>query len=148
VQVNHIRESISALTQDSVAYGLPQPHIERTRLCELPDSELNPAYIANREALRQHLHASARPKTLRGTALTGKGLAELVVALVDALNAREMPTSGSMLEAFNQQLLLNVIEAHAARLESMHLPVAEVCPSRHLFWCLAHGLVPGIVCRR
>jgi hypothetical protein len=125
--VNHIRESITVLARDSVAMGLPQPHLNRTHLCHLSDSELNAAYVESRERLREHLSASARPKTLRGVPLTGSGAADLVLAVVDALNSREMPTSGSMLEAFNQQLLYELVEEHAAKMEALHLPVAEVC---------------------
>ena len=129
LQVNRIRNSISALSQDSVAFGLPQPHLDRTRLCEIPDSELNPDYILHREDLRRHLHSTARAKSLRGASLSGPGLADLVVALVDALNARELPTSGSMLEAFNLQLLSEAAEEHAEALSALHLPADEVCVS-------------------
>jgi hypothetical protein len=127
--VNRIRNSITALSRDSVAYGLPQPHLDRTRLCDLPDSALSPAYLSHREVLRAHLHAAARAKTLRGAELTGAGLADLVVALVDALNARELPTSGSMLEAFNQQLLTALLDEHAVALQALHLPMSHVRPA-------------------
>lgn len=127
--MNRIRASVSALASDSVAFGLPQPHLERTKLCELPDSELSPAYLESRERLRRHLHDTARVKTLRGRPLDGPGAADLVVALVDALNTREMPTSGSMLEAFNQQLLHEVLDQHLKEMEAVELPAAEV---RHL----------------
>jgi hypothetical protein len=127
LQVNHIRESITILARDSVAMGLPQPHLNRTNLCNLPDSQLNAPYIESRELLREHLRASARPKALRGVPLTGSGAADLVVAVVDALNSRNMPTSGSMLEAFNQQLLYELVEQHAHAMEGLHLPVAVVC---------------------
>ena len=132
--MNRIRHSITALSRDSVAYGLPQPHLDRTRLCELPDSDLSTAYITHREALRAHLHTTARAKTLRGAALTGAGLADLVVALVAALNARELPTSGSMLEAFNTQLLAAVLEEHGAALDALHLPIPHVCFIPMLKW--------------
>lgn len=125
-QVNNIRTSIKALANNSVAFGLPQPHLDRTRLCELPDSELNPAYLSHREALRDHLHSTARAKTVRGAQLTGAGLANLIVALVDALNARELPTSGSMLETFNEQLLRSCAEAHATALRALSLPLRMV----------------------
>ena len=143
VQVNRIRASVSALASDSVAFGLPQPHLDRTKLCELPDLELSTAYLDSRERLRQHLHDTARAKTLRGRPLDGPGATDLVVALVDALNTREMPTSGSMLEAFNQQLLHEVLEDHAKELEALELPVAEV---RRLRECVQFSI--SVLCRR
>jgi hypothetical protein len=84
LQVNAIRRSLALLARDSTAVGLPQPHLNRTGLCELPDFALEPAYVAARENLREHLHASARPKRLgaREPPLSGAGLADLVQALV------------------------------------------------------------------
>lgn len=45
---------------------------------------------------------------------------------MQALNDREMPTAGSMLEAFNQQLVVRCGEDHAAALASLHLPTDAV----------------------
>jgi hypothetical protein len=33
-------------------YSLAQPHLERTRLCELADSELDPKYVRQRDGLK------------------------------------------------------------------------------------------------
>jgi hypothetical protein len=124
------------VVNDSVAFGLPQPHLDRTRLCELPDAELASSYRAARDALRVHLVDSARPKALRGKVLSGAGLADLVEALVFALNEREMPTAGSMLASFNQKLLLECAEDHAAALAALRLPVTEVCGCLLLLLCM------------
>lgn len=128
VQVNTIRSSLAALSSGASAVGLPQPHLNRTALCDLPDSALEPVYLARRDDLRAHLHATARPKALRGAPLDGAGLADLVEALVAALNDQEFPTAGSMLEAFNQRLVMEVADAHAEALRRLPLPVAEVRP--------------------
>lgn len=126
VQVNTIRSSLSVLARDSSAIGLPQPHLNRTALCELPESSFDPGYLQHRDDLRQHLHATARAKSLRGSPLDGAALADLVEALVAALNNQEFPTAGSMLEAFNQRLMMECSDAHAATLQALPLPVEEV----------------------
>lgn len=126
MQVNTIRASLSALSRGSSAIGLPQPHLNRTALCDLPDAEFEPAYLQRRDDLRAHLHATARAKSLRGAPLDGRGLADLVEALVAALNDQEFPTAGSMLEAFNQRLVLECSDGHAAALAALPLPVDEV----------------------
>lgn len=46
--------------------------------------------------------------------------------IVQALNDREMPTAGSMLEAFNQQLVMQCGEGHATALAAIHLPIDAV----------------------
>ena len=41
-------------------YSLAQPHLERTRLCEMKDSELDPKYVAQREGLRKLVQVGGR----------------------------------------------------------------------------------------
>ena len=53
-ELNRIRESLRALAGNSTAFGLRQPHLERTKLCELRDDELEPAYVAQRDQLGDH----------------------------------------------------------------------------------------------
>ncbi len=43
-------------------YSLRQPHLERTRLCELTDDQLDHKYVQQRDALKQLVHTLARPK--------------------------------------------------------------------------------------
>ena len=60
--MNKIRESLHFIARNSSAFGLVQPHLERTRLCTLPDSELDPRYLRQREELREIVLRLARPK--------------------------------------------------------------------------------------
>ena len=60
--MNKIRESLHFIARNSSAFGLVQPHLERTRLCTLPDSELDPRYLRQREELRDIVLRLARPK--------------------------------------------------------------------------------------
>jgi hypothetical protein len=50
--LNRVRASLSRLAARSAGFSLPQPHLQRTRLCELPDEQLDPGYRAARDALR------------------------------------------------------------------------------------------------
>ena len=42
--------------------GLPQPHLDRTRLCELGDEAFDKGYLEKRERLKSLLKATARSK--------------------------------------------------------------------------------------
>ena len=86
-QVNDIRRSLAVLARDSTAFGLPQPHLNRTGLCDIPESSFDPNYISARDQLRSHLHTSARGKRMGGEPLDGAGLADLVESLVQACAA-------------------------------------------------------------
>lgn len=92
VQVNSIRRSLGLLARDSTSFGLPQPHLNRTMLCDLPEAALDAGYLRARDALRAHLHSSARAKRLGAgqPALDGRGLAALVEALVQARPSRPL----------------------------------------------------------
>jgi hypothetical protein len=124
-RLNRIRAGLGALAADSSALGLPQPHLERTRLCELADAELDPAYLAARDALRAAVHAAAAPKRARGAALDGKALADLARKAVAALNARDIPTAGALVELFNADLLAACARGYAATLEALPLPADD-----------------------
>ena len=65
-QVNKIRESLGVVVRNSTAYGLRQPHLERTRLCQLSDADLDPVYVRQRSGLRDLVRQLAKPKLLNG----------------------------------------------------------------------------------
>ncbi|CAL5219282.1 g1085 [Coccomyxa viridis] len=124
-QVNRIRESLGRVVRNSTAAGLRQPHLERTRLCELSDAELDPVYVRQRDALRDTVRQLAHPKSVNGQVMTGPVLAELIETMVGALNARDIPTAGSILEHFNRELVQKVKEEYIEALEALTLPVEE-----------------------
>ncbi|CAK0744999.1 hypothetical protein CVIRNUC_001589 [Coccomyxa viridis] len=131
-QVNKIRESLERVVRNSSAAGLRQPHLERTRLCQLSDAELDPVYVRQRDALRETVRQLARPKRVNGQVMTGPVLAELIETMVGALNARDIPTAGSILEHFNRELVQKVKEDYVESLEALPLPVAEAAlDARH-----------------
>ncbi len=55
--------------------------------------------------------------------MTGPVLAELIETMVGALNARDIPTAGSILEHFNRELVQKARHLHCARL-FQHMPQA------------------------
>jgi hypothetical protein len=124
-RLNRVRESIAAIAATSVAASLPQPHLDRTKLCELGDESLAPEYLAARTELRARIASLAAPKTVRGAALDGPGLADLVERMVAALNARDIPSAGSILEAFNRDAARRAGDAVTAALASLTLPVDD-----------------------
>ena len=60
--MNRIRQSLSLIARNSTAFGLVQPHLDRTRLCILEDSALDAAYVAQRSRLQSLVMTLARPK--------------------------------------------------------------------------------------
>ncbi|MCJ1422123.1 hypothetical protein MMC29_000002 [Sticta canariensis] len=122
-QVNQIRASLAVMARNSTAFGLRQPHLERTRLCELEDGQLDPGYIAQRSQLRELVFALAKPKV--GAEIGGAQLADLIGKMVAALNSRDIPTAGSILEHFNRELVGRLRDSYAAALEAVALPVTE-----------------------
>ena len=63
------------------------------------------------------------PQNIRGTPMTGPGLALLIERMVDALNARDLPSAGSMLEYFNREVRPNTLRGchHRNGRRAVHL---------------------------
>ncbi|DBA92145.1 TPA: hypothetical protein ACH3X1_015866 [Trebouxia sp. C0004] len=130
-QVNKIRQSLRLVARNSTAFGLHQPHMERTKLCELGDDQLDRQYVQQRSSLRELVKQLAKPKRVNGKVMTGPALAELVSQMVTALNARDIPTAGSILEHFNKELVYRVRDSYIAQLESLALPVSDAALAAH-----------------
>ena len=47
-RLNRVRDALKTVASSSTAAGLPQPHLDRTALCELGDDALAPAYLRAR----------------------------------------------------------------------------------------------------
>ena len=151
-ELNRIRASLRALAANHDAFGLTQPHLERTRLCELRDDQLEPGYVEQREKLKAHVRASAVAKPSIGAALasgetagkavtkrlrekpdallpesaelamTGVALAALIERSVAALNEGDFPTAGSVVDAFNRDAMERRVEAYERALNAVALP--------------------------
>lgn len=60
--------------------------------------------VRQRDSLRLVVRSMARSKVVGGRVVTGPQLANLVVRVVEALNARDMPTGSSLVEYFNKEV--------------------------------------------
>ncbi|GFR45921.1 hypothetical protein Agub_g7379, partial [Astrephomene gubernaculifera] len=120
-----VRASLSALARTSTGFSLPQPHLDRTRLCDIPDAQLDPGYVRQREALKALVRQLAAPKSLHGRVMRGPELAGLVARMVAALNEQEIPTATSLLAAFNRDVLSRCAANYSAALAAVPLPAEE-----------------------
>ncbi|KAJ6998501.1 hypothetical protein NC653_014623 [Populus alba x Populus x berolinensis] len=71
-QVNQIRDSLAIMGDNSTAFSLPQPHLLRTKLCDMKDGELDPMYVKKRDQLKELVASIIRPKIVQGRPLNGK----------------------------------------------------------------------------
>lgn len=53
-------------------WTIKQPHLQRTKLCDLKDGELEPMYVKKREQLKELVAGIIRPKIVQGKHLNGK----------------------------------------------------------------------------
>jgi hypothetical protein len=56
---------------------------------------------------------------------SGSQLAQLLSSLVSALNEKEIPTSASLIEAFNRELISKSLDAYNSKVEAVQLPLEE-----------------------
>ncbi|XP_020256134.1 guanylate-binding protein 4 isoform X3 [Asparagus officinalis] len=124
-QVNQIRESLAIMGDNSTAFSLPQPHLQRTKLCDMNDSELEPKYVERREQLKELVATVIRPKIVQGKTLSGKEFASLLEQILEALNKGEIPSTGSLVEVFNKVILERCMKLYNQRMDKLHLPVPE-----------------------
>lgn len=53
-------------------WTVKQPHLQRTKLCDMKDGELDPMYVKKKEQLKQLVASIIRPKIVQGRPLNGK----------------------------------------------------------------------------
>ncbi|KAG0564101.1 hypothetical protein KC19_8G082700 [Ceratodon purpureus] len=124
-QVNRIRESLALMAENSTAFSLPQPHLERTKLCELGDEELHPSYVSQRDRLRKVVISMVRPKRVQGEPITGKDFVTLLEQTLEALNKGEIPSAGYVVEAFNRAVVDRCLALYNSLMSRFRLPVHE-----------------------
>ena len=66
----------------------------------------------------------SKPKLVNGAELSGPQLADLIERMVAALNSRDIPTAGSILEHFNKDLIQKV---RRRRIEAEFEPLLMGC---------------------
>ncbi|KAG6537872.1 hypothetical protein ZIOFF_002975 [Zingiber officinale] len=124
-QVNQIRDSLAIMGDNSTTFSLPQPHLQRTKLCDLNDSELDQLYVKKREQLKQLVTSIIRPKIVRGKPQNGNDFVAFLEQIIEALNKGEIPTTGSIVEVFNKVILERCLKVYSQRMDNLQLPVEE-----------------------
>lgn len=124
-QVNQIRDSLAIMGDNSTAFSLPQPHLQRTKLCDMKDGELDPMYVKKREQLKELVASFIRPKIVQGKSLNGKEFVAFLEQILEALNKGEIPTTGSLVEVFNKGILERCLKLYSEMMAKLHLPLPE-----------------------
>jgi len=123
--LNDIRNHLRTATRNYAALGMCQPHLDRTKLCELASDDLDPRYVKQREDLKS-LVVQLVEKTLQLTRLqTGPSLADHLSKLVAALNAGEIPSVRSVTETFNEDIVKRMVVSYERESKKIRLPVEE-----------------------
>ncbi|KAK4560243.1 hypothetical protein RGQ29_009141 [Quercus rubra] len=123
--VNQIRDSLAVMGDNSTAFSLPQPHLQRTKLCDLKDGELEPMYVKKREQLKELVAGIIHPKIVQGKHLNGKEFISFLEQILEALNKGEIPSTGSLVEVFNKGILERCLKLYSGWMTALHLPVSE-----------------------
>lgn len=124
-QVNQIRDSLAIMGDNSTAFSLPQPHLQRTKLCDLKDGELDQTYIKKREQLKELVASVIRPKIVQGKSLNGKEFVSFLEQILEALNKGEIPSTGSLVEVFNKGILERCLKLYSERMSKLRLPLPK-----------------------
>ncbi|PPS09690.1 hypothetical protein GOBAR_AA10957 [Gossypium barbadense] len=124
-QVNQIRDSLAVMGDNSTAFSLPQPHLRRTKLCDLKDDDLDPMYVKKREQLKELVASIIRPKIVQGKSLNGKEFVSFLEKILEALNKGEIPSTGSLVEVFNKGIVERCLKLYNERMGKLRLPMPE-----------------------
>ncbi|XP_004981431.1 guanylate-binding protein 4 isoform X2 [Setaria italica] len=122
-EVNQIRDSLAIMGDNSTAFSLPQPHLQRTKLCDMEDKELEPLYVKRREQLKQLVASIIKPKIVQGKNLNGKDFVSFLQQILEALNKGEIPSTGSLVEIFNKAILDRCLKVYREKMDGLGLPV-------------------------
>ncbi|CAL5066787.1 unnamed protein product [Urochloa decumbens] len=123
-EINQIRDSLAVMGDNSTAFSLPQPHLQRTQLCELEDKELDPLYLQKRDQLKQIVSSMIKPKIVQGRTLNGTEFVTFLGQILEALNKGEIPSTGSLVQVFNKAILERCLKVYNERMGRAGLPVS------------------------
>ncbi|RCV09783.1 hypothetical protein SETIT_2G057400v2 [Setaria italica] len=123
-EINQIRDSLAVMGDNSTAFSLPQPHLQRTQLCDLEDQELDPLYLKRRDQLKQIVSSMIKPKIVQGRTLNGTEFVSFLGQILEALNKGEIPSTGSLVEVFNKAILERCLKVYNERMGRAGLPVS------------------------
>lgn len=120
--LNNIRKELSSTQTNHSAFGLIQPHLQRTKLCELKDSELEPKYLKQRDQLRLKVKNLAKAKLVNNQLMHGDELVNFLKRMLNAVNTGTIPTVGSITDTFNQRILNACVEHFKSDMKVLKLP--------------------------
>ncbi|KAK7345877.1 hypothetical protein VNO77_16490 [Canavalia gladiata] len=123
--VNQIRDSLAIMGDNSTAFSLPQPHLQRTKLCDMQDAELDQLYVKRREQLKELVSSIISPKIVQGKTLNGKEFVSFLEQILEALNKGEIPSTGSLVEVFNKGILEKCLNLYSEKMATLNLPLPE-----------------------
>ncbi|ONM51741.1 Guanylate-binding family protein [Zea mays] len=123
-ELNQIRDSLAVMGDNSTAFSLPQPHLQRTKLCDMEDQELDPLYVKKRDQLKEVVASMIKPKIVQGRTLNGTEFVSFLGQIVDALNKGEIPSAGSLVEIFNKAILERCLKVYSEIMGRAGLPVS------------------------
>ncbi|CAI9785703.1 unnamed protein product [Fraxinus pennsylvanica] len=124
-QVNQIRDSLAIMGTNNTAFSLPLPHLQRTKLCDMKDDELDPVYVQKRKRLKEIVASIIRPKIVQGKPLTGKEFVSFLEQILEALNKGKIPSTGSLVEVFNKGILDQCLKLYGDLMDNLGLPASE-----------------------
>eukprot|EP01018_Ginkgo_biloba_P011621 Gb_08687 [translate_table: standard] len=111
--------------ENSTAFSLPQPHLQRTKLCNMNDSDLDPSYVKRREELKGLVTSMIQPKMVQGKYLNGKEFASFLEQILEALNKGDIPSTGSLVEVFNKAVVDHCLKLYNEMMSGVSLPLSE-----------------------
>ena len=128
-RLDQVREALRACFGRMRAMGLVQPHVRRTELCSLPRSSFDAEYLKGAAEVstfvRLHSAPATHTRSSASRALSGEALAGLVSRVVEALNTHDIPTAGSVVDAFNARLVQTALGKLKDGLKLLKLPLAQ-----------------------
>ncbi|KAJ1288017.1 hypothetical protein BS78_02G056100 [Paspalum vaginatum] len=102
-EINQIRDSLEFMGGNSTAFSLPQPHLQRTKLCDMEDQELDPSYVKRRDQLKQIVASMIKPKFVQGRTLNGTEFVSFIEQVYSERMGRAgLPVSVDKLQEFHE----------------------------------------------
>ncbi|KAK7277594.1 hypothetical protein RJT34_22609 [Clitoria ternatea] len=123
--INEIRDSLAIMGDNSTAFSLPQPHLQRTQLCDMKDAELDQLYVKSREQLKELVPSIISPKIVQGKTLNGTEFVSFLEQILEALNKGEIPSPGSLVEVFNKGILEKCLKLYSEKMATLDLPLPK-----------------------
>ncbi|TVU41857.1 hypothetical protein EJB05_15412, partial [Eragrostis curvula] len=119
-----VYEALQRVPNNNGEKYIDEPHLQRTKLCDMEDQELDPLYIERRDQLKQMVASMVKPKIVQGRTLNGKEFVSFLEQILEALNKGEIPSTGSLVEVFNKAILERCLKVYNERMERAGLPVS------------------------